>query len=40
MTAGAPIAWEAHLVGYAAGLLLVGPTAAMLGRSEAPLTNL
>ena len=22
---GAPIAWEAHLIGYAAGLLLIGP---------------
>ena len=24
-TGGAPIAWEAHLFGYAAGLLLIGP---------------
>jgi len=30
--AGQPVAWEAHLWGYAAGLLLVGPTARMLGR--------
>jgi membrane associated rhomboid family serine protease len=22
---GGPIAWEAHLFGYAAGLLLIGP---------------
>jgi membrane associated rhomboid family serine protease len=28
----APIAWEAHLAGYAAGLALVGPTAWLLGR--------
>ena len=32
VTAGAPIAWEAHLAGYAAGLLMVGPVAAMLRR--------
>ena len=30
--AGQPIAWEAHLFGYAAGLFLIGPTAKMLGR--------
>lgn len=24
-TAGAPVAWQAHLAGYAAGLLLIGP---------------
>jgi membrane associated rhomboid family serine protease len=32
-----PVAWEAHLVGYAVGLLLVGPAAALLGggRSSA-----
>jgi membrane associated rhomboid family serine protease len=29
---GAPIGWEAHLAGYAAGLLLVGPAAWALGR--------
>lgn len=28
----APVAWEAHLAGYAAGLLLVAPTARLLGR--------
>ena len=33
VTGTTPIAWEAHLAGYAAGLLLVGPTAALLGRS-------
>jgi membrane associated rhomboid family serine protease len=28
----AAVAWEAHLVGYAAGLLLVGPALWMLDR--------
>jgi membrane associated rhomboid family serine protease len=28
----APIAWEAHLVGYAAGLILVGPVVRLLRR--------
>ena len=36
---GAPIAWEAHLIGYAAGLLLIGPIVgplqASLGKSQA-----
>ena len=32
VTGGAPIAWEAHLAGYAAGLLLVGPVARLLNR--------
>jgi membrane associated rhomboid family serine protease len=31
-----PVAWEAHLVGYAVGLLLVGPAAALLGRLRGP----
>lgn len=30
-TGGAPIAWEAHLFGYAAGLLLIGPAARIVG---------
>ena len=30
---GAVIAWEAHLVGFAAGLLLIGPFARALGRA-------
>lgn len=30
---GAPIAWEAHVAGYAAGLLLVGPFARALRRA-------
>jgi membrane associated rhomboid family serine protease len=29
---GQPVAWEAHLFGYAAGLLLIGPVAWMLAR--------
>jgi len=29
---GAPIAWEAHLAGYAAGLVLIGPCLSLLGR--------
>jgi len=32
VTGGAPIAWEAHLFGYAAGLLLLWPTARLLRR--------
>lgn len=35
-TGGAPVAWEAHLFGYAAGLLLLRPTARLLGRITAP----
>ncbi len=30
---GAPIAWEAHLGGYAAGLLLLAPALWLLGKS-------
>ena len=29
--AGQPVAWEAHLFGYAAGLLLIAPASRMLG---------
>jgi membrane associated rhomboid family serine protease len=29
---GAPVAWEAHLFGYAAGLLAIGPIAGLLKR--------
>lgn len=28
----APVAWEAHLAGYAAGLVLIGPVASILRR--------
>lgn len=31
LTGGAPIAWEAHLTGYAAGLLLFAPALAIMG---------
>ncbi len=31
-SAGAPMAWEAHLGGYAAGLLLLAPALQLLGR--------
>jgi len=30
---GMPIAWQAHLAGYAMGLFLIGPMLRMLGRS-------
>jgi hypothetical protein len=33
VSAGAPIAWEAHLVGYAVGLILVAPVSRLLGRA-------
>jgi membrane associated rhomboid family serine protease len=29
---GAPIAWQVHLVGYAAGLFLISPALALIGR--------
>ena len=38
---GQPVAWEAHLFGYAAGLLLIGPVTWMLGigrRAPQPTT--
>lgn len=31
-SAGMPIAWEAHLAGFFAGLLLIGPWAALFGK--------
>lgn len=34
-TGGAPVAWEAHLFGYAAGLLLIGPVHRVLRRRQA-----
>jgi membrane associated rhomboid family serine protease len=36
---GIPVAWQAHLAGYAAGVLLVGPFARLAGRSEAFFTR-
>jgi membrane associated rhomboid family serine protease len=32
LSGNAPIAWEAHLAGYALGLLLIGPVAKLFGR--------
>ena len=32
-TNGAGVAWEAHVAGYFAGLLLVGPFARLLQRA-------
>jgi len=32
VTGGAPIAWEAHLAGYFAGLLLIGPAARLFTK--------
>ena len=34
-SAGLPIAWEAHLAGYAAGLFLIGPFDAVIRRLHA-----
>lgn len=31
-TGGQPVAWEAHIAGYAAGLFLLGPALALFGR--------
>lgn len=31
---GMPVAWQAHLAGYAAGVFLVGPFARLAGRDE------
>jgi membrane associated rhomboid family serine protease len=33
VSGGAPIAWQAHLAGFAAGLFLVGPVARLLRRA-------
>lgn len=34
VTGGAPVAWEAHLAGYGAGLFLFAPALAMVGRGR------
>ena len=39
MTAGAPIAWEAHLAGYAAGLFLIEPFARGFARPSSSHHN-
>jgi membrane associated rhomboid family serine protease len=36
--AGLPVAWEAHIFGYFAGLILIGPVARMAGV-HAPITD-
>jgi membrane associated rhomboid family serine protease len=36
---GMPVAWQAHLAGYAAGVLLVGPFARLAGRGPEYFTR-
>ena len=36
---GMPVAWQAHLAGYAAGVLLVGPFARLAGRGPEDFTQ-
>jgi len=36
---GMPVAWQAHLAGYLAGVVLVGPFARLAGRSDAVFTQ-
>jgi len=36
---GMPVAWQAHLAGYAAGVLLVGPFARLAGRGADVFTH-
>ena len=36
---GMPVAWQAHLAGYAAGVLLVGPFARLAGRGADDFTQ-
>ncbi|HEY1751574.1 MAG TPA: rhomboid family intramembrane serine protease [Caulobacteraceae bacterium] len=36
---GMPVAWQAHLVGYAAGVVLIGPFARLAGRTSAVFTR-
>jgi membrane associated rhomboid family serine protease len=37
--AGMPVAWQAHLAGYLAGVLLIGPFARLAGAGEAAFTQ-
>jgi membrane associated rhomboid family serine protease len=37
--AGMPVAWQAHIFGYFAGVLLIGPFARLAGLSEAAFTQ-
>jgi membrane associated rhomboid family serine protease len=36
---GMPVAWQAHLAGYAAGVLLIGPFARLAGRGANDFTD-
>jgi membrane associated rhomboid family serine protease len=36
---GIPVAWQAHIAGYAAGLLLIGPFSRLAGREEIAITQ-
>jgi membrane associated rhomboid family serine protease len=36
---GMPVAWQAHLAGYAAGVLLIGPFARLAGRGPEDFTQ-
>ena len=36
---GMPVAWQAHLAGYAAGVLLVGPFVRLAGRPRDVFTQ-
>jgi membrane associated rhomboid family serine protease len=36
---GMPVAWQAHLAGYLAGVLLVGPFARLAGRTDSVFTQ-
>ncbi|WP_370545531.1 rhomboid family intramembrane serine protease [Caulobacter sp. 17J80-11] len=38
-SAGQAIAWEAHIVGFFAGVLLIGPWAALFARRPRPLVD-
>ncbi len=37
--AGMPVAWQAHLAGYLAGVLLIGPFARLAGATQAAFTQ-
>jgi membrane associated rhomboid family serine protease len=34
-----PVAWQAHLAGYLAGVLLIGPFARLAGVGQAAFTQ-
>lgn len=36
---GMPVAWQAHLAGYAAGVVLIGPFARLAGRGDDAFTQ-